>query len=353
MAGSFNVHDTEAAEAHHKECMRLAAHRVRHLSTIKTHNSMLVFLQKHLLFKSMIDQNCHAIPKTQTAGAGVRVPLLEFIAGSVQPVRMGNHLSSPEQQTRILHHEVRITRLEILDLMCNKLGLATTTNSYTLLEKLDWSFGQKLTMPDGEVYWATNSQYTFTTDSSCSRRRDNVLLHGFETIDVALPDGSVVQRNTALCCQATCFLTVSNLKNALKDVQIPAVIKKQIHNDCLTLMLARWFEAHPTATERDSRSLPICPGYFHVNHCLWRHALTKRPRRVLWDSGIPTQVFHDQSFMFGKTPSQQIERLHKEYRAYYVLVNLSRIKERVYMAPEFEEYTSSESDTWLQTLTLI
>ena len=356
MAGGFNVHDTEAAEAHHKECMGLAAHRVRHLSNLKTHNSMQNYLQKRILFTSMSDEIFQQVTRTQKSGAGVRVPLLELIGSSVQPVRMGSRLASPDQQTRILHHELRLTRLELLDLMCEKLALPTTTNTYTLLENLNWSFGQKLTMPDGEVYWATDSQYSFTTDSSsCRRRRDNVILHGTENQDVLLPNGTEVERKTALCCQTISFVTVTNVKHALKDMTMPPDIKSEIDedNDSLTFIIARWFEPHPTATERDCNNLPICPGSFHTNHCLWRFALSKRPRRVLWASGKPTQVFHDQCFMFGKSKKQQLDRIKHESRAYYGLIKLSSIKERVYMAPEFEPYSCTESSTWLQTLTLI
>ena len=356
MAGGFNVHDTEAAEAHHKECMSLAAHRVRHLSKVKTHNSMLIYLQKNLLFKSMKDQIFQTIPQTQQVNAGVRAPLLELIGSSVQPVCMGRRLASIEQQKRILHHEVRLTRLELLDLMCTKLGLPTTTNSYTLLETLDWSFGQKLTMSDGETYWSTDSQYSFVTDSSsCRRRRDNIILHGSYLAEFKLSDGTKVKRKTALCCQTICFVTVSNVKDALKNVQMPDDIKTEIDEeyDSLTLLLARWFEPHPTATERDWEHLPICPGIFKINHCLWRYAQTERPRKVLWESGEPTEVFHDQSFMFGKNPKQQLDRLQNESHAYYGLIKLSSIKKRAHMAPEFHEYDSSESSTWLQTITLI
>ena len=361
MAGGFNVHDTEAAEAYHKQCMGLAAHRVRHLSMVATHNSMLSFLQKHLLFKSMVEQNCHGIPKTQQASAGVRVPLLEMIGFSVQPVRMGRQLSLPAQQTRIIHHELRITKLELLDMLCKRLQLPTTTNTYTLLESLDWSFGQKLTMSDGEVYWATDSKYSFTTDSSSKRqRRDNLLLHGTEDCKVTLSDGTVTERATALCCQAISFVTIRNLLQTLKDVNVPLDIKNEIQIDkkdknknSLTLMIVRWFEPHPHAFNRDFRNLPTCPGLFHINHCLWRYARTKRPRRVLWDSGKPTQVFHDQCFMFGNNAKQQLDRLRNESHAYYALIKISSIKQRVHMAPEFEEYTSVESSTWLQTVTLV
>ena len=57
-AGSFNLHDTEAAEAAHKTSMGLASLRVRHLSDAKTHSNMLEYLCLHTTF----EQLKHKIP---------------------------------------------------------------------------------------------------------------------------------------------------------------------------------------------------------------------------------------------------------------------------------------------------
>ena len=55
-AGSFGVHCTEAAEAHHKISMRLTAHRVRHLRQNLTQASMLAYLLRHILFTTLLEE---------------------------------------------------------------------------------------------------------------------------------------------------------------------------------------------------------------------------------------------------------------------------------------------------------
>ena len=54
-SGSFAVHNTEAAEANHKICMRLASLRVRHLHAAKTKSYMLKYLCWHDLFSQMTE----------------------------------------------------------------------------------------------------------------------------------------------------------------------------------------------------------------------------------------------------------------------------------------------------------
>ena len=54
IAGGFNVHNTEAPEGFHKECMVLPCLRVRHYSTRnRTFAGMQTYLQRHLLFENL------------------------------------------------------------------------------------------------------------------------------------------------------------------------------------------------------------------------------------------------------------------------------------------------------------
>ena len=52
-------------------------------------------------------------------------------------------------------------------------------------------------------------------------------------------------------------------------------------SDKLTLVLVRWFTAHPDAWDRDMLCRPICVGPLRYNHCLWRYSETHTPRRVM------------------------------------------------------------------------
>ena len=129
------------------------------------------------------------------------------------------------------------------------------------------------------------------------------------------------------------------------------VLLKTVTDDTLTLALIRWFEPDPAAIERDSRSLPLCPPPFSINHALWRFAKTQRARQCLLNAdGAPSPIFARQRHMFGKSRSQQLERLREESHTYYGLVLPSNIHSVAYMYPEFEPNSFQTSSTWLQTI---
>ena len=247
-----------------------------------------------------------------------------------------------------LHPEIRLARVELMDLLCFKLNIPGCRSSYRLLGRLQWEFGQKYTNSDGQVFWSTDSQYRY---SSSGHRRDCLVLHGSVDTQIRLADGQVVERQTALCCQAICFIKLTGME-IVQHFALPKDIKKEISNDSLTLALVRWFEAHPSATDRDCHNFPMCPYPFDVNHALWRFAVTSSVRAILIDtkSNQPTEVFHDQRYLFGRTETEQNHRLRQESHAYYGLVKTSSIKQTVFMSPEFEYEKLTPSNNWLHTV---
>ena len=352
-AGGFRVHNTEAAEGNHKSCMTLPAKRVRHFDSNRTYLAMQKYLQEHLLF-SALDR---VKPRKKIVGkrilkAGVKLPLRRLIGDVVTTVVMGTDLKSIHRQTSFIHDEVRVARAELLDLLCVKLSLPKSQASYTKLETLQWSFGQKLVLPCGTTYWATDTQYSFYTDHNSRRRRDNFLMHGHEEVLVKLSDGRREHRKTALCCQAVCFVSLQRIAGL--KIDIPDYIEDAIVDDGLNLMLVRWFSPHPTASERNSQDLPLCPGPLSINHCLWTYARSTRDRPVLINrDGQPTSYFNEQSFLFGKTRIQQLRSLESERRAYYGLVLPYNVKKTAHMCPEFVVNTHMYADAWMQTITLV
>ena len=58
---------------------------------------------------------------------------------------------------------------------------------------------QKYFTDDDIAYWATDSQYTVTSDASRCKRRSIFKMAGAELADMILPDGSKEQRQTTLC----------------------------------------------------------------------------------------------------------------------------------------------------------
>jgi hypothetical protein len=228
-------------------------------------------------------------------------------------------------------------------MLCFQFGLPTVSSSYIRLEELHWSFGQKLVTDLGTVYWATETQYA-TSWQTGGPRRDCLIMHGTE--DVTTRNGV---KSTALCCQCVCFIRLGNLSQS--GIRLPRDIQASVIDNHLTLILVRWFSPHNTATERCSRSLPICPQPFHLNHALWRYAQTDKNRPILLDQhDRPTAAYRSQSHMFGKNPQERMKTLESEAKAYYGLVKLSSVQGRAVIFAEFEEGTDVESDTWLQTV---
>ena len=345
-AGGFNVFDTEAPEGFHKTVMSLSANRVRHYG-VETQNSMRNYLLHHLLFTNLKE----LLFPVEVHDRPPKLGIHKCLTGSTAvPVFMGIAMASVANQTAVLHPEARVTRVELMDMVCTEVGLPLRLSSYTLLGSLEWNFGQKLVTRD-QVYWATDTQYS-TCVSKSGPRRDTVLLHGTEKVDVTLPTGQVVERDTALCCQLVCFLSLGNMKS-LQHLKLPQDVTEDIIDDVLTLVLVRWFSPHPTCTLRDSCGMPLCPPPLDINHALWEYAKTPNVRTILWtDDGTPTQDFVRQAHMFGNTKGRQMLRHESESHAYYGLIRLSSIKCRTHMTPEFELHTVNESNTWLQTITL-
>ena len=236
--GSFGVHCTEAAEAKHKTCMSLSSHRVRHLRQNLTQISMLRYLCWNSLFQDMMksqpqqyDRPLHTEGKQQ-----ILLPLQLVTPGGVSILNMGDNLHETEQQQRFLHPEVRLARVELMDLMCVRLGLPKSRSSYRLLNRLDWKFGQKFITTSNTTYWATDSRYSCSTSENQCQRRDILLLRGTERIPVKIHDGRVVMKPTALCCQAICFLSVDNIHTIEANLH-PNVIREINDSELIYLII--------------------------------------------------------------------------------------------------------------------
>ena len=340
-AGTFSVHDTEGAEAHHKYCMHLASLRVRHLHECKTKQSMLEWLCWDLLFESL--QGEPAVPVARNFQHGVRVLL---------GIQMEEHLLTVRHQQDILHPQVLLARVELLDLVCDKFNLPCSRVSYEKLAVLTWKFGQKLVRKvDAKVFWATDSGYTYS--HRAGKRRDVFFIEGTEYVPARGADGSFYRRCNALCCESICFLTISGLRQLQFRTQLQ--LELDYDDDSITFVLARWFEPHPSVGElRDKLNRPICPGPLNINHCLWRYALAPSTRRVLLQNGNPTPAFASNKNMFGKTIQEQMSRLKLDSRAYFCLIQPSSIISTVNISPGFVGNTTTIDRTcWLQTVTVI
>ena len=292
-AGCFNVHCTQAAEAAHKLNMYRASVRVRHLDSNRTQEAMLRYLCWDAVFKHLTRQvpDMSKDPRRQRPTPGVHNTISTTL-------NHDSRLDSVAFQRAILHREVRLAGVEFLDLLCVQLGLPTTRHSYTRLNSLRFRFGQKLVRRgDERIFWATDSQYTIGSGTR-RHRRDFLRLQGDH-------------QGNALCCEALCFVEVSNARVVGSPV------------DKRTFVIVRWLQPDPRAWGRDELCRPLCPGPLSLNNCLWTYATTTRPR------------------------GSEVEPLH----AYFGFVTPDNIIGTVHMCHGFVRGSSQpDHNTWLETV---
>ena len=125
-------------------------------------------------------------------------------------------------------------------------------------------------------------------------------------------------------------------------------LRTSILNDSITLILVRWFEPHVTLL-RDEMGRPCCPGALHINHCLWRYAVTNVPRKsMITRTRQATAGFlRYQRFFDGcDLPSHR--------HAYYGLIYSQNVLGTTTMTPTFVAGTATPSTTvWMQSVTII
>ena len=110
-----------------KGSFRHPAERVKHTDQNVTHDSMAKYLRNDLLYRAVKKTGFpDASTAKKTVKDGVTVPLKTFVDGMIQNVTMGTFWSTVSTQQSFLHRNVRVARVEIMDLMCDELGLPHT-----------------------------------------------------------------------------------------------------------------------------------------------------------------------------------------------------------------------------------
>ena len=195
---------------------------------------------------------------------------------------------------------------------------------------------------------------TTTSDYSYGgARQDCVRLA--QTEDVEVNNGtSIVNKVTAQCCRLVAFWTVSGFTRL--SLRFPDQFLRRLHDggDKIHLMLVRYFEAHPSAVERDSEHRPICPAPLCINHCLWRYARTKEDRKVLVNpDGSPSLTYLEQTHIFGHTPAEQNRNFNNECKAYYSFIYPDHMLSRAHITELFRAKSCTRSGEFIETVTII
>ena len=244
-------------------------------------------------------------------------------------------------QSTLLHEEIPVTRVELMDLLCDQFKLPKNLQTYNRFEDLTFSFGQKFTTSSGKDFWATDSRYSYSNSIGQKVRRDRFFVKGTVTKTYRLGDGRRVERVNSLCAEAVCFLTVSGLSQivipALDPVAFPETndLRDAFHDGSMTFFLVRWFDPHPTCHQRDHLHRPICPDPLHTNHCLWTYSKADRARQSL-------------------LPRTCLSWSNSQKRAYYGLIYPNTVLNKVNMTPCFRHGSVDiDTDDWLESVTLI
>ena len=96
------------------------------------------------------------------------------------PLMVGEHrFDSQVFQSTLLHDEVPVTRVELVDLLCDQFKLPKTRDIYLKFERLDFVFGQKYTTASATHYWTTESSYTYADAFGRKSRRDRFSIKGW------------------------------------------------------------------------------------------------------------------------------------------------------------------------------
>ena len=219
-----------------------------------------------------------------------------------------------------------MTEIEFATLVLHEMQIRPCPATFAKFQTLQFQFARRFIRSDGLVLRA---------DYTAVAHRD---IYRFKGVDNAT--------DNALCAEAVCFVNIMNMQSVQPEGE-----------DSQTHVLIRWLEPHPDSFERDQLRRPVCPGPFHINHCLWRYAQTNTHRTALATvSGTRVQMsraFTGQRYIFGASVEAQNECRRHELHAWYGLVQPENIEEITNMCPVFKRGSHMlDSQTWLQTVSM-
>ena len=158
---------------------------------------------------------------------------------------------------QFVHPRVRLTRMELLRILCVKLGVEDAYASHRLLwENAKWEFFGSLQVQSGD----NSRKFVGVMEG----RRDFVRIKG------------PPEDNTCLSAQLLVFVQITGLQDFLT---LPASLRNHIdYVTSVILALIRWLSPHPDAILlRDDQLRPTCPSPLDINHALWTFTETTRP----------------------------------------------------------------------------
>ena len=157
---------------------------------------------------------------------------------------------------QFVHPRVRLTRMELLRILCVKLGVEDSYASHRLLVQ--------------NVKWEFFGSLQITSDSG-SRKFVGVMQGRRDFVRIKGPP----EDSTCLSAQLLVFVKITGLQDFMT---LPSCLRNHIDDvTAVTLTLIRWLSPHPDAILRDDQLRPTCPPPLDINHALWKFTETTRP----------------------------------------------------------------------------
>lgn len=278
-------------------------------------------------------QSCTPPASPSSSPEGV---MLHTFKGDLLPHMDDWYDHGPPFQTRTARHNwetefickrVRVTRRELITILCNKLHLdPDSCNRDRLVTQLEWNcFGSLRTHVDESL------KRKFVGISSISpERRD------FVRINAPPEDGT--------CLTAQILMFVELVGFTTDGIVLPHKFRNPPTNDTSVIFaLSRWLSPHPNAILRDDRLRPIAPSPFDINHALWTFSKNNRGRGLLSTSTIEKQLgYYDGDSQQERTVNAELER-----HAVFDLLEPETFKHFVNCT-----LVDSDGDTIMETITL-
>lgn len=218
-----------------------------------------------------------------------------------------NAAPSHAWESTMIAKNVRLTRGELLHLLCRKLEIirASAGGAHArdararVCAHLTWeSFGSLVKQDD-----TLRRKFVGICRESPGRR---------DFVHIKAP----VDSATCLSAEIVMFLRISGFVTAgTEGVVLPEAYRSPIGNtEFVVFALIRWLSPHPDALLRDDQLRPICPAPLDINHALWTFA--QEPRALL-----TTPVINRNMMLYpGNTVEERVRNADAEREAMFDLV---------------------------------
>lgn len=245
------------------------------------------------------------------------------------PIFTTNGLLSRSWENCMISRRVRVTRRELLTIVCSKLEQPDTREARSrLMQRLTWTCSGVLE----ESRHGLRRKFVGLS-SSHPRRRDFVRIEGSQ-------DG------TCLSAEIIMFVVISGFDTDSSEggfVLPKSLVNAHLEDRSVEFVFIRWLSPHPNAVVRDNDLRPICPPPLDINHALWTYS--SRTRGALTTAVIRKHI----SYFHGDNDDERERSVQSEIDAYFDLIQPECLKHFINCTRVNME---TETHTILETITL-